>query len=364
MKTSAHPDADRLTASWLFVIAGMVLVMVVLGGLTRLTHSGLSIVEWRPVTGWLPPLTSAEWQAAFDGYRQSPEFLKLNAGMTLTGFQEIFWLEYIHRLWGRLIGVVFFVPAIWLALRGRIDRRLALKLAGLFVLGGLQGAVGWFMVKSGLIDRPDVSQYRLAAHLAVAVLIYAAILWIAFGLWRRETLSRPLPSPVTGGLAAAVCGLIFVTIIVGAFVAGTDAGFAYNTFPTMNGDLIPPELVPLSPWYLSFFEDITTIQFTHRLLATTTVLVALILAARLQREAGELRRAGRILAVCALGQYALGISTVVLVVPVPVASLHQAGAMALWTAALWTAFLMMARRRGAVAAAASRPVAIDRGATA
>lgn len=361
----ARPNTDRAIATWLFVVAGMVLVMVVLGGLTRLTHSGLSMVEWRPVTGWLPPLTTAEWQAAFDAYRQSPEYQKVNAGMTLAGFQEIFWLEYVHRLWGRLIGVAFFVPGVWFAVRGRIDRRLAVKLAGLFVLGGLQGALGWFMVQSGLVDRPDVSQYRLAAHLGFAVLIYGAILWIAFGLWRREPDMRTAASRPAGGSrsAAALCGLIFVTIVAGAFVAGTDAGFAYNTFPLMDGDLIPPHLLASSPWYLSFFEDITTIQFTHRVLATASLLAALALAARLHRYPGDVRRAGWILAACAIGQFALGALTVVLIVPVPIAALHQAGAVVLWSAALWAAFVVAPRRQGAAASAAGRTVAIDRGAT-
>ena len=360
----ANPKVDRPLATWLFVVAGMVLVMVVLGGLTRLTHSGLSMVEWQPVTGWLPPLTSAEWQAAFDAYRQSPEYLKINAGMTLTGFQEIFWLEYVHRLWGRLIGVAFFVPGVWFAILGRIDRRLAVKLAGLFVLGGLQGALGWFMVQSGLVDRPDVSQYRLAAHLGFAVLIYGAILWIAFGLWRRGPGTRTAALPAREhGYAAALCGLIFVAIIAGAFVAGTDAGFAYNTFPLMDGDLVPPHLLASSPWYFSFFEDITTIQFTHRVLATASLLAALTLAARLHRHPGDVRRAGWILAACALGQFTLGALTVVLIVPVPIAALHQAGAVVLWSAALWTAFVTAARRQGTVATVPARTVAVDRGAT-
>ncbi len=196
------------------------------------------------------------------------------------------------------------------------------------------------------------------------MLIYGAILWIAFGLWRRGPGTRTAPLPAREHrYAAALCGLIFVTIIAGAFVAGTDAGFAYNTFPLMDGDLIPPHLLPLSPWYLNFFEDITTIQFTHRVLATASLLAALTLAARLHRYPGEVRRAGWLLAACALGQFTLGALTVVLIVPVPIAALHQAGAVVLWSAALWTAFVIAARRRSAVATAPAPSLAVDRGAT-
>lgn len=340
------PATDRWIARWLLAVATMIFIMVVLGGLTRLTSSGLSMVEWRPVTGWLPPLNVAEWQAAFDAYRQYPEYLLINRGMTLAGFQEIFWLEYIHRVWGRLLGIAFLLPALYVIARRWVDGRLAMTLLGLFVLGGLQGALGWFMVQSGLVDRPDVSQYRLAAHLGLAVLILGAIVWVAASLLAA---SRPAPQgPATGFPPAAgfaMLVLIFVTIIAGAFVAGTDAGFAYNTFPTMDGDWVPRHLMPLEPGYRNFFEDITTIQFTHRVLATVTGLVVLGWVVSLRRATGPVRRGSLIVAVCIVGQYTLGVLTVLFAVPLSIAALHQAGALVLWTAALWTtAELVHARR--------------------
>jgi cytochrome c oxidase assembly protein subunit 15 len=346
---------DRAVARWLMVVAAMVFIMVVLGGLTRLTHSGLSMVEWRPLTGWLPPLSEAEWQMAFDAYRQTPEYREINRGMSLMGFKEIFWLEYVHRLWGRLIGVAFLIPALYFLARRYLDRPLALTLAGLFVLGGLQGALGWFMVQSGLVDRPDVSQYRLAAHLGLAVVIYAAILWVAFRLVlaarpRTVTAVSSQPTRLSG---LAVLALIFLTIIAGAFVAGIDAGFAYNTFPTMDGEWLPSGIVPLAPWYRNFFEDITTVQFTHRVLATLTVVAVLAWAWAMRRATPSLRCAGVVTAAFALAQYALGALTVVLVVPVPIAAMHQVGALALFTAALWTT-AQLPRRSPQVAARLAR----------
>lgn len=356
MTTRRTAATDRWIARWLLVIAAMIFIMVVLGGLTRLTHSGLSMVEWRPLTGWLPPLSEAEWQSAFDAYRQYPEYEQINRGMTLAGFQEIFWLEYVHRVWGRLLGIAFLLPALSVIARRWVDRRLALTLLGLLVLGGLQGALGWFMVESGLVDRPDVSQYRLAAHLGLAVLIVGAIVWVAAVLLAGSRPAAHAPPPALSSAPGfATLALIFMTIVAGAFVAGTDAGFAYNTFPTMDGDWLPRHLMPLQPGYLNFFEDITTIQFTHRVLATVTGLAGLGWAFSLRRATGPVRRGAMAVAVCIVGQYTLGILTVVYVVPVPTAALHQAGALALWTAALWTtAELVQAHRAARLAPAFQR----------
>ena len=342
---------DRAVALWLLAVAAMVFVMVVIGGLTRLTHSGLSIVEWRPLTGWLPPLSEAEWRRIFEEYRRFPEYQQLNAGMSLDAFKGIFWLEFVHRLWGRLIGLAFAVPlAVFLA-RGWIDRRLIPKLLAMFVLGGLQGVLGWYMVKSGLVDRPDVSPYRLTAHLGAALLIYAYMLWVAFGLL------APHPSPAPRRLALAAAGLtalVAVTAVSGGFVAGLDAGFAYNTFPLMDGQLIPDHLFGLTPVYLSFFEDVTTVQFTHRWLALTTaaLIAAFWVAARHAGLAARARLATHVLAAATAGQVTLGIATLLLVVPVPLAAAHQAGAVVLLTAALWVAFelrLPLLKRPAAVA---------------
>jgi cytochrome c oxidase assembly protein subunit 15 len=335
---------QRVIAGWLFGVAGMVFVMVVIGGLTRLTHSGLSIVEWRPQTGWLPPLSESAWQELFEQYQRFPEYRELNRGMTLAEFQGIFWLEFIHRVWGRLIGLAFLLPFAVFLLRGWVARPLVPKLVLLFVLGGLQGVLGWFMVMSGLVDRPDVSQYRLVAHLGAAMAIYGYLIWVALSLQAGRPPAEPLPR--LSRWAIPLTGIVFLTALSGGFVAGIDAGFAYNTFPLMDGELIPRHLFGGRPFYLSFFEDVTTVQFTHRLLATVTVACALAFSWAALRSPlpPRPRRAVRILAAVVLVQFGLGIATLVLIVPVPLAAAHQAGALVLFAAALWAAFEL---RRGA-----------------
>ncbi len=341
---------NAVIAAWLFTVGFMVFAMVILGGVTRLTHSGLSMVEWRPVTGWLPPLGEGEWGAAFAKYREKPEYLKMNLGMTLPEFKAIFWFEYLHRLWGRLIGVAFFVPFVFFLARGWVDRTLAPKLAALFVLGGLQGVLGWYMVKSGLIDRPDVSQYRLTAHFGAALAILSYILWVALGLLRPDSL--PLQETGEGPRARslwrfsiAIAALVFITALSGGFVAGLDAGFVYNTFPLMDGKLIPDEIFTLDPLYLNFFEDIKTVQFDHRVLAeTVAVLIALFwFRARNIPLVPGARRAVNALALAGLVQVGLGITTLLMVVPVPVASAHQAGAVVLLLTSLWTVHALRLR---------------------
>ncbi len=334
----------RAIAFWLLAVAAMVFVMVVIGGVTRLTHSGLSMVDWKPVTGWFPPLTEAEWLAVFQQYQQSPEYREVNVGMTLAEFKGIFWLEFIHRLWGRLIGVAFAVPFIVFLLKGWVGRRLAPKLVVMFVLGGFQGVLGWYMVKSGLVDRPDVSQYRLTSHLGAALLIYAYMLWVAFGLLAPD--SPPTPRHLSR-FAAALAALVFVTALSGGFVAGLDAGFAYNTFPLMDGELIPEHLFAVTPLYLSFFEDVTTVQFTHRLLAISTAALVVVFwfAAAKAPLAARARLSTHALLVAVAAQVTLGIATLVLIVPVPLAVTHQAGAVVLLTSALWAAFEVRQPRR-------------------
>ncbi|TCS60314.1 COX15/CtaA family protein [Varunaivibrio sulfuroxidans] len=340
--SSAH--RRKIIAGWLFTVAAMVFVMVVIGGLTRLTHSGLSMVEWKPLTGWWPPTSHADWRALFEDYRRFPEFQKINHAMDLSGFQSIFWLEFIHRVWGRLIGLVFFLPFIFFLARKWVDRALGWRLAGLFALGAAQGLMGWYMVKSGLIDRPDVSQYRLAAHLALALIIIAALIWTALG----ALFPRPERTPLRAGrggfsprkqrlAARALAGLIFLTALSGAFVAGLDAGFAYNTFPFMEGKFIPADVFAYTPAYLSVFEDITTVQFDHRILAESTFLLVLIFGffARKAVLAPRARRAVTLFTGMVLVQAALGVSTLLLVVPTPLASLHQAGAVILFSLAIW-----------------------------
>lgn len=342
----------RIVGLWLFAVAAMVFVMVVIGGLTRLTESGLSMVEWRPVTGWLPPLSEQAWEETFCAYQATPEYLKVNAGMILSEFKGIFWLEYVHRLWGRLIGLAFAVPLVFFLIRGWLDRRLAPRLVLLFVLGGLQGALGWFMVASGLVDRPDVSQYRLVAHFAAALLIYVALLWVALGLVVRTPPWNP--SRGLGRGILAVGAVVVVTMLSGGLVAGTDAGYAYNSFPLMDGRLIPEGLLSMSPAYLNFFENITTVQFTHRLLAMTTLacVVAFWILAVGRPLPPRARLAVHGVLTAALAQVALGISTLVLVMPIALAALHQAVGVILLTTIVWAAFELRP-----LAARAAAPVA-------
>ncbi len=330
--------AHRAIASWLFLVAAMIFLMVILGGVTRLTHSGLSMVEWRPLLGWLPPLSDAAWEAAFARYREFPEYQKLNPDMTLAGFKSIFWLEYLHRLWGRLIGLAFFLPFLWFVVRRRVGRGLAPRLAAIFVLGGLQGALGWFMVRSGLVDRPDVSHYRLAAHLGLAFAVYGYVLWVALGLVRpRAAAAAGAGRGRVRRWTWAALALVSVTVISGALVAGLDAGFIYNTFPLMAGGLAPAEIFDLTPPLRNLVENPATVQFDHRVLAIVTLVVAAApwWAARRAGATPGARRACGALALAAAAQVALGISTLVLVVPVPLAAAHQAGALLLFSAAIW-----------------------------
>lgn len=334
VSVAARQTRQVAVAVWLFVVALMVFAMIVIGGLTRLTESGLSIVDWKPLTGWLPPFGEAAWQEVFARYKTSPQYLKVNLGMTLADFKAIFWLEYVHRLWGRLIGVAFLVPFLFFLWRGRLGEGLMRKLVLMFLLGGAQGALGWYMVQSGLVNDPAVSQYRLTAHLGLALLIYAYILWVAHGLAFAGV--RP---PVGGGLATAATLLlaaVFVTALAGALVAGLDAGLAYNTFPQMGDRWIPDGILELSPLRLNFFENVAMVQFQHRCLATATAVFAVVFWA--YARTAPLPARGRVavaaLPLVALVQFGLGAATVVNAVPVVLGALHQAFAVVLLTACL------------------------------
>ncbi len=346
--------ADSRIAVWLLVCCAMVFAMVVLGGVTRLTHSGLSMVEWKPATGFLPPMSQAEWQDAFDKYKQYPEYQKVNMGMTLEEFKSIFWFEFIHRVWGRLIGLAFFVPMVVFFLTGAVRRSampgLGGKLLLAFVLGGLQGVLGWLMVKSGMVDRPDVSQYRLTAHLLAAFVIYGYMFWIALGLlWPRPHAPDEATTPLRRAVIA-IAVLVFITIGSGGFVAGLDAGFIYNTFPLMGDGLVPEEFLQLTPAWLSLFEDVATVQFDHRVLAILTlVLVGAAWAWGLKHDIRpRTRTALHGLALTAVGQVSLGIATLLLVVPVSIAAIHQAGALVLFTAVLWVVHELRRERGRAI----------------
>jgi cytochrome c oxidase assembly protein subunit 15 len=320
------------------ICCAMVFAMVVLGGVTRLTGSGLSMVEWDPIFGIVPPLSEAQWETTFSLYRESPEYRKINIGMDLHGFKQIYWFEFAHRLLGRTIGAVFLIPFLYFLFTGQIRRPLIPRLATLFVLGGLQGVLGWYMVKSGLVDRPHVSQYRLTAHLAAALVIYAYMLWVALGLWTNANPAAASPAP--RGLrrfAALLGGLVFLTALSGGFVAGLKAGLAYNTFPLMDGHWIPEAMFLMTPAWRNFFENIATVQFDHRLLATLVFVgcISFWLMAKRHALQASVRIGIHALLAAVLLQVTLGICTLLLHVPIPLASSHQAGALLLLTVILF-----------------------------
>jgi len=380
----AAADAEKrglgAIAAWLVLCCTLVLLMVVVGGVTRLTLSGLSITEWKPVVGILPPFSAADWATEFAKYKQIPEYRLVNYAMTLDEFKTIYFWEYLHRLLGRVVGIVYAVPFVWFLVQQRLPRSLVLPLAGILLLGFAQGALGWYMVESGLADRIEVSQYRLVAHLALALAIYAAILWVALGLRKRPSpplrgeregpvakqregelgAVPPRPGPPhptlspwpAGGegykaaafpfgkgwrrAAEAVISLVALTIASGGFVAGTRAGLTYNTFPLMDGRLVPAGYGQLKPFFLNWFENVAAIQFDHRLLAlATAILVVLVWAAGLRVALPRpCRLALHGLLAAVVLQVGLGIATLLLVVPIPLAAAHQTAAVLLLTAAI------------------------------
>jgi cytochrome c oxidase assembly protein subunit 15 len=322
---------DRVAvATWLFATAGMILVMVTLGGATRLTGSGLSIMEWAPLSGALPPWSEAEWQRLFALYRAVPQYALLHEGFGLEGFKHIFWLEWVHRLWGRLMGVVFLVPLLVFWARGSLTRHLLPRLLALFALGGLQGAVGWFMVASGFFpDSTAVSPYRLVIHLALALTLYAAVMWTGLSVLRQGAFRSAGPQR----LLLATVALAATTIVAGGFVAGLHAGLTYNTFPLMDGRLVPEGYAMLTPWVRNLFENVAAVQFDHRLLATATAIVAEITVASLWHRRPFRPALAAVGGLVAL-QYLLGVSTLLAAVPVWLGTAHQAGAVLVLTAGL------------------------------
>jgi heme a synthase len=333
---AASDRTRRTVAIWLFGVAFMVLVMIVLGGVTRLTGSGLSIMEWDPIMGAIPPLSDSEWQRLYHLYEQIPQYTLVNQGFGLAGFKHIFWLEWIHRLWGRLIGLAFLGPLIWFWVTGRIERRLRRWLALLFILGGLQGAVGWFMVASGFFPQTTaVSPYRLVIHLALALVLYVALLWTGL------IVLQPIPDGSSRGrllhrLGWLCVALIGLTMLAGGFVAGTHAGFDYNTFPLMDGELVPSSYHQLQPFWRNLTENLAAVQFDHRLLATLTALSAIgtLVVGVATRTSSAVRQALMVLACFALLQYLLGVATLLSVVQIDLAAAHQTVALLLLTSAV------------------------------
>ncbi|NOU08025.1 MAG: COX15/CtaA family protein [Hyphomicrobiaceae bacterium] len=324
---------------WLWGVAAMVFVMVVVGGATRLTGSGLSITEWKPIMGAIPPLSEADWLAALAKYREIPQYKLLNKGMSLEAFKAIFWWEWGHRFLGRLIGLVFVLPYLYFLLRGVIRGRLAVALFGLFVLGGLQGALGWFMVQSGLVERTDVSQYRLMAHLTFASVLFAALVWTALSIGRKKRTQVRLATVARGStvLALAIVVGVMLQIALGALVAGLKAGLTYNTWPLMDGRLVPKGLATLQPLWRNVFENVTTVQFDHRIVAYVLALLVLVQMVRVVRSADDAgsRRSAMALGGAVVGQLALGVWTLLAVVPISLGLLHQAGAMVVLGLAIW-----------------------------
>jgi heme a synthase len=316
-------------------VAALVFLLVSVGGATRLTGSGLSITEWKPIMGIVPPLSEADWHDAFEKYRQIPQYEQVNKGMTLGAFKRIFWWEWTHRFLGRVIGFAFLVPFLALLAAGRIPRQLLPRLVGIFALGGLQGFVGWYMVSSGLADRISVSQYRLAVHLGLAILILGALLWVALSLDEKHEERSVAASG--SGWAAAITALMFVQILLGALMAGMKAGMGYNTWPLMDGQLVPNGLGVMQPWYLNLFENAMTVQFNHRVVAYAVVLAVAWHAWSTLRVSGDVRVRGTsiVLACATLLQVLLGIWTLLAQVPLSLGLAHQAGAAALFAVAVW-----------------------------
>lgn len=342
MHYSHRARFNRPIIFWLFLCCALVYAMVVVGGVTRLTKSGLSIVEWQPLMGAIPPLTQADWDKSFGDYQRTPEYQKVNRGMSLDAYKSIFWWEYFHRLLGRLIGVVFLLPLIYFVVRRRVDGVLLPKLLLIFLLGGVQGAIGWWMVKSGLVDDPHVSHFRLTIHLGMAFLIFATMFRTALTLL-REPAQTP---PTLTRFATALSVLIFIMVLSGGMVAGSHAGLAYNTFPSMNGDVVPPEAFALTPWWTNFFHTVGAIQFLHRGIAWSLfILIPLFWWRSMKRGlASESRLACHLLLGMLFVQLALGIATLLLRVPLPLAATHQAGAMLLFAISLWVGASIHATR--------------------
>ncbi len=313
---------------WLLIVCAFIFAMVIVGGVTRLTHSGLSMVDWRPIMGAIPPLTEQEWLRTFEMYKQYPEYLKLNHGMSLGEFKGIFYWEFGHRLLGRTIGLVFFIPFVYFWLRKKLDKPLLKKLGVAFLIGGLQGLMGWYMVMSGLVDMPRVSHYRLAAHLSLALFLLAYLFWIILDLKNRVQPLRIGDGECHGvrGFALITTGLVSLQIIYGAFTAGLRAGWGYNTFPTMNGEWMPDAVSALSPLWLNLVENNAGVQFVHRLLGTLLLLSVIWLWSNIFRKTlSASQKTSLNLLLCSLiAQYGLGVYLLIKVVPIAAASLHQA----------------------------------------
>ncbi|HEX8126491.1 MAG TPA: COX15/CtaA family protein [Allosphingosinicella sp.] len=340
---AARSARPRAVALWLLAVAALVFLMVLVGGITRLTESGLSIVRWEPIAGTLPPIGDEAWAAEFAAYRQSPQYQLVNTGMSLEDFKSIYFWEYVHRLLGRIIGLAFALPLAWFAWKRAIPRGYGWKLGGLLALGGLQGAIGWWMVASGLVDRPDVSHIRLAVHLLMALTIFATTLWLALDLLRLEGEpgARPARMPTAG---IWMLSLLFLQFLFGAYVAGLDAGYAYSSWPKMGDQWFPADAPLMEPFLRNFADNPIMVQFVHRWLAFAVAAAALVLASKAWK-AGH-RQSGGALAGAVTVQILLGIFTLLSGVELWIAASHQGMAVLLLAAALVAAHRLGRRRSG------------------
>lgn len=350
MASQAQPGASapgserarpRAISGWLFAVASLVFLMVVVGGITRLTESGLSMVRWEPVSGAIPPLNAEQWMAEFDAYRQSPQYLEINRGMSLAEFKEIFFWEYVHRLLGRIIGLAFALPLLWFWIRKAIPSGYGLRLVGLLFLGGLQGAIGWWMVASGLIDRPEVSHIRLAVHLLAALLIFAALLWTALDLRRLsvDPAARPSRMPT---VAIWTLSILALQLLFGAYTAGLEAGYAFSSWPKMGDEWFPAQTPMLEPYFRNFVDNPIVVQFVHRWLAFAVAAMAGLLASHAWRRGLRLQAIAVLAAVTV--QILLGITTLLSGVALWIAVAHQAMAALLLGTLIWTSHDMGERR--------------------
>lgn len=344
--------STRPIVIWLLACCTILLALVMLGGATRLTGSGLSIVEWRPVTGILPPIGEQAWEAELQKYRQSPEYQNVNRGMSVAQFKQIFWFEYFHRLLARSLGLVFALPLAWFWWRGQLPRRLRWPMLGTLLLGAAQGYMGWYMVKSGLVDVPRVSPYRLTAHLGLALAIYAAMFWMAMSLLRPRG-AQPMQRPPLLAIGLPLLSVLLVcTIVYGALVAGLRAGYVYSTFPLMDGQWVPDGLLHLQPTWRNFFESPLTVQFLHRCFAISTLVLAAWLWVAARGKAGlATRRALDLMVLALMTQVGLGIATLLNFVPVWLGTLHQGMAVLVLTALLWLLYTSHDQTRSADAGA-------------
>lgn len=335
----------RPVAIWLSATCLVILMMIMVGGITRLTDSGLSIVEWKPILGAIPPLTDADWHEKFEMYKQYPEYQKLKSHMDMSEFKFIYFWEYFHRLLGRLIGVIYFLPFLFFLVKGNLTGKLKVKLAIGFVLGGLQGLLGWYMVKSGLVDRPDVSHFRLAAHFGLALAIVGYLYWIFLGLTDRNPQQR-VSDRLLVRTTTAFLALLSLQIVYGAFVAGLDAGIGYNTFPTMDGKWFPAQIIFLKPEWLNFLEHPPGVQFVHRIFGWLVALsaVGLVVLSKMRNLTSAQRNAFYLVGLMVGVQFLLGVATLVMKVPLTLASMHQMGACILFLTTLRALFLMVNSR--------------------